>query len=112
MLKLSVENIKKITILNIQGELFFGNIDELEELWEEQVLKKPSVIAVNCKNLISVDSTVVGYFVKFLKFSLNNKFELVFFDLNNQVKKLFLTARLDKFFKITTRNKIETDYLK
>ena len=111
MLNLNIEEIKKVIIISIEGELFFGNIDELDDLWNRQVIKKPSIIAMNCKNLISIDSTVVGYFVKFLKFTMNKKIELVFFDLTDQVNKLFLTARLDKFFKITTKDEFQIEYL-
>lgn len=110
MIELQTEQKNNVIIIHVSGELFFGNIDQLEELWNGQVSKQPETIAVNCRKLVSIDSTVIGYFVKFLKESLNKKINLVFYDLNSQVNKLFLTARLDKFFTITTKNKFETEY--
>ena len=50
-LDIQAEYVGKVLIISLSGKFFLGNINEVEEFWQEQVNKQPSVIAIDCKNL-------------------------------------------------------------
>jgi len=110
-MELNVEQKNTMTIVHIKGEFHIGNVNKFEELWHGLIEKKPEVIAIDCRNLEYIDSSAIGTLVKFLNNAMSKKIKLVFFDLNNAIQNIFKTARLDNFFTITTREKLEKEYL-
>ena len=108
---LNVEEKKSTIIVHIKGEFHIGNVNKFEELWHKKKKKSPELIAIDCKELEYIDSSAIGTLVKFLNNTMSKKIKLVFFDLNNSIQNIFKTARLDNFFTITTREKLENDFL-
>jgi len=105
-----IETREKISYVNIVGDFFIGNVVSFEAMWEKITETRPEIIAVNCRDIVFIDSTALGTLVQFLKFLMNRNIQLVFFDLSIAVDTLFKATRLDKFFKITTREKLELEY--
>lgn len=105
-----IEELLNVTIINVKGEFFVGNVGKFDEVWHRQIEKKPKAIAINCKELVYIDSSAIGTLVKFLNSAINHDINLQFFDLNPSIHNIFKTTRLDKFFKITTRDEIEKDF--
>jgi anti-sigma B factor antagonist len=110
-MELNVEQKNSVVIVSIKGEFHIGNVNKFEELWHGLIEKKPEVIAINCKELEYIDSSAIGTLVKFLNNAMSKKIKLIFFDLNAAIQNIFKTARLDNFFTITTREKVEREYL-
>jgi anti-sigma B factor antagonist len=110
-MELNVEQKGKVTFVHIKGEFHIGNVNKFEEVWHSLIENKPEVIAMNCKELEYIDSSAIGTLVKFLNNAMSKKIKLVFYDLNTAIQNIFKTARLDNFFTITTKEKLEKDYL-
>jgi anti-anti-sigma regulatory factor len=72
--------------------------------------KKPAVIAVDCKDLVGVDSTAIASLVKILRKSKEYGVKLVFFDLSSNIMHTFELMTLNKFFTIMTRQKFEKEF--
>ncbi len=100
----------KILYLTIDGDFCIGNVVSFEDQWEKITEAGPEVIAVNCRDIVFIDSTALGTLVQFMKFLMNKKIQLVFFDLSIAVDTLFKATQLNRFFKITTIEKLELDY--
>lgn len=111
MMDLNVEEFEKVTIVKVKGEFHIGNVNKFEELWHSLVEKKPSAIAIDCSELEYIDSSAIGTLVKFLNNAMSKKIKLLFFDLNDAIQNIFKTARLDNFFTITTKSKLEAEYM-
>jgi anti-anti-sigma factor len=111
MINVSVDDRKDIIIITISGEFYIENIQKVETIWNEQVMKDPGTIAINCGELMYIDSSAIGTLVKFLNSAMNRNIKLVFFDLNPSIKQIFKTARLNNFFTITSREKFEQEFL-
>jgi anti-sigma B factor antagonist len=109
-MEIRLEESSNITIINIKGEFHVGNVAKFEEVWHAQVEKKPKAIAINCHELEYIDSSAIGTLVKFLNNAMSKGIKLQFFDLNPSIQNIFKTARLDNFFTITTREKLDQEF--
>ena len=110
-MEIKLEEMPSITIINVKGEFHVGNVGKFEEVWHSQVEKKPKAIVINCQELEYIDSSAIGTLVKFLNNAMSKGIKLQFFDLNPSIQNIFKTARLDNFFTITTREKIEKEFM-
>jgi anti-anti-sigma factor len=111
MISISCEDHVKVIVLNIEGDFYIDNIKQAEKIWNEQLLKRPNVIAINCKKISFIDSSAVGMLVKFLHMAMKKNIELIFFDPSDTIIGVFQTARLVNFFKIMSRTQFEMEYL-
>jgi len=109
-MKIIIEKFPEITIINLNGEFYVANVVKFEDVWNTQVKNKPEVIAINCKELTYIDSSAIGTLVKCLNNAIHNNIKLQFFDMNASIMNIFKTAKLDKFFTITTREKLDQDF--
>jgi len=101
-----------VIIINICGEFRIEMINRVDQVWAEQMAKKPRVIAFNCQEMAYIDSSSIGSLVKFVNAATNRKIDLVIYGLNRDVFKIFETARLNKFFGIMSKTEFEMRYLK
>ncbi|TFH39201.1 MAG: anti-sigma factor antagonist [Chrysiogenales bacterium] len=97
-------------IVYARGDWNLGNIREIESLFGEILEKNPSIIAINCKELDALDSTAIASFVKLLRKSREYDINLIFYDLNLNIKHTFELMTLDKFFTILSREKFEQEF--
>jgi anti-sigma B factor antagonist len=109
-MNIQVEEYKSLIVISIIGEFFVEHIQQVNDVWHEQVAKKPKVIAINCKELNYIDSSAIGALVKFLNSAQEKKITLLFYDLSTTIKQIFDTAGLDSFFTIITRSEFESKY--
>ena len=110
-MNIQVEEYNSLIVISIIGEFFVEHIQQVNDVWNEQVAKKPKIIAINCKELNYVDSSAIGALVKFLNNAQEKRIKLLFYDLSTTIKQIFDTAGLDTFFTIITRSEFESKYL-
>ena len=111
MIDISIEDRNDVVIVKIKGEFHLDNIQKVEDIWQEQMAKKPKVIGIDCRELEFIDSSAIGTLVKFLNSAMGKKIKLVFYDLSITIQQIFKTARLNNFFTITEKKKFENEYL-
>jgi len=111
MVDVSTREYGNVVVMTIDGEFYLESVGYAEEVWNSQVEKKPSVIAIDCSKIMYIDSSAIGIMVKFLNVSMKHKFKLIFFDLSETVVSVFRTAKLDVFFNTMTRLEFESEYL-
>lgn len=102
MVTIKIYTYSQATVFEIQGRFFTESIEYVNREWRRAVKNKPATIAVNCKKLESIDSAAVGTLVRFLNYAMEKNIELVFLDLNRDIRRLFVTAKLHNFFTIST----------
>lgn len=111
-MNIQIEEFGSLIVISIIGEFFSEHIQEVNDVWRQQVAKKPKIIAINCKELNYIDSSAIGALVKFLNSAQDKKIKLIFYDLSMIIKQIFDTAGLDSFFTIITRSEFESKYRK
>jgi len=110
MIEVTLEQHKDLAIMHLDGKLYFESLNYLTEIWCQIVAKQPRVIALDCKELDGIDSSSIGTLVQFFNEAMNKNIELVFYDLNPAIRKLFLTIHLEQFFTVTTGKKFMAKY--
>jgi len=111
MMNIDVERRGNVVIFNLEGRFVTENLLMLEDLWSGEVARGPEIIALNCKKLNGIDSPAIGTLVKFLNHAMSSNISLVFCDVNTGIRRLFRTARLHTFFKITTGAEFQRRYI-
>ncbi len=111
MIDIRTEELNNVIIIHICGEFYIENIQNVEEVWNRQIMKKPKIIAINCGKLSYIDSSAIGTLVKFLNISMNKKIKLIFYDLSPLARQIFQTARLNNFFTILSKEEFDSLYL-
>src|SRR3990172_2442885 len=110
MENISFEEKGEITIARARGEWTLGNIKDIELAFSSMLGKKPGLIALDCKELIGVDSTAIATLVKILGKCKELNIKLVFFDLSSNIMHTFELMTLNKFFTIMTKQKFEKEF--
>lgn len=110
MIEVSIEQHKDLSIMHLEGKLYFENLGSVIETWGQLVSRSPRVIAIDCRELNGIDSTSIGTLVQFFNEAMKKNIELVFYDLNPSIKKLFNTIHLEQFFTVTTGKKFVAKY--
>ena len=111
MISITTEDHDDVVIINIAGDFFIDSIEAAEQVWNQQMARRPKAIAINCKNIKYIDSSAIGILVKFLNSAMKQKTEMVFFDLSDTIFSVFKTAKLGNFFKIMSKTQFEMEYL-
>lgn len=112
MLQAKIEDCGNLLIMHLQGRLFIESLNDVTKKWEGMVKKKPGTIAIDCAGLDSIDSSAIGTLVKFFNDAMSRNIELVCYDLNPSIKKLFYTIHLEKFFPVMSGQKFRKEYMK
>lgn len=110
MIEVTFEQHRDLAIMHLDGKLYFESLNYLTEIWCQIVAKQPKVIAMDCRELDGIDSSSIGILVQFFNEAMKKNIELVFYDLNPSIRKLFHTIHLEQFFTVTTGKKFMAKY--
>ncbi len=99
----------RITV-TARGEWNLANIKEMEQAFSDMLAKKPGLIAIDCSELIGVDSTAIATLVKILRKSKETDIKLIFFDLSPGIQHTFELMTLNKFFTIMTGERFREEF--
>ena len=111
MFKVNVKEKNQITIIQIIGAFYIDSLSQIEAVWKEQIAKKPETIGIDCTELVQIDSAAIGHMVKYLNSAINNDINMIFYNLNIEIQKLFDKTKLNHFFSIITKDEFEKEYL-
>jgi len=107
----AVEEHGKIVIISINDAITIQNINQLEKVWDEQLKKKPGVIAINFSRVERIDSIGLSHLVKMSRNAIIREIDLILYGLNTPILDLFKIARLDTFFNILVESEFRDKYL-
>ena len=110
-MNITVREHDKVVEIVIAGEFFAEHVKQINDVWRDQIAKKPDAIVIDCKELLHIDSTAIGTLVNFHNTARDTDIKLIFSDLNDIIRQIFETAGLDSFFTIITRREFESRYL-
>ncbi len=77
----------------------------------EKIAAKPRVIGLNCKSLITLDSSGLGLFIKFKKEAEKTETRLVFMNITDHISTLFDVSKLASMFEIVSEADFKSAYL-
>jgi anti-anti-sigma factor len=110
MEEIQIEQKEDVVILHLCGALCSQNANRAEEVWNDQLTRCPTVLAINFKDLDYIDSMGVSHLVKLHRNADSSKVELILYNMNEKVNNFFITADLDKLFNILSLEEFENNY--
>jgi anti-sigma B factor antagonist len=110
VLTIDVAEQKDVLIMVFKGDLIFNELDEADKLFMENLAKKPRAIGLDCKRLVSLDSSGLGLFIRFSKESVKAGVRLVFMNITDHVSTLFDVSKLDSMFEILPEAEFKKQY--
>lgn len=105
-----IEEYGDIIIIAIEGEFYLESVEYVEDVWNEQKQKDPSIIAIDCSDIRYIDSSAIGILVKFLNQSQAGEVTLALIELSESVESVFRISKLENFFKTMSRQEFFETY--
>lgn len=112
MINLDIDDFGTIVVIHFYGILTRDTIKEVEETWNEQMEKSPDVIAFDFNKLTQIDSISINHVFKLSRIAAEKNIQLIAFDANESMKKIFEVIKLDKVITFMPKQKFESEYLK
>lgn len=111
MITIDVEEINKVVIVSMTGELSPGDVEKFEDTFKQYYNSKLDVIALNLKNVHYVDSFGLSRILKISRSFTENNTEFVLTNMNDNIHQIFRMATFDKIFKILSGEEFNRKYL-
>ncbi len=99
-MKIDVYKENHLVIISLIGRLDIYQVPELESVFYKQVELNPSTIAMMMKDCTYIDSAAIVSFVRFKNITLKNRIDLICYNLNENINRIFKIAKMDKFLTI------------
>ena len=106
-----IEDLDGVIVIRIYGSLSVKVINEFDSICEDQIIKKPQIIALDCSNLDFIDSIAINHLFRFSHNAKSKDIKLVFYDINPTIKEIFKITNLDKLLTVVSKDQFEAEYI-
>jgi anti-anti-sigma factor len=107
MFDIHIEEIKKAVIIHLAGSFYSEEIFDVKTIWKRILGSRPGTIAINFSELDYIDSSAIANLINFSNEAREKDTPLIFYALRPAMIDLFKKAKLDRFFKILTKEDFE-----
>ncbi len=111
MISIYSEEINDVIIVHVKGTLTMGNLREAEEAWEEQLEKRPKVMAFDFGGITEIDSISINHIFMLVKAADRLDVKLIICNSNEMLDKIFEVVRLDKLIAFMPNQKFQDEYI-
>jgi anti-anti-sigma factor len=101
-----------VTILHMTGSMTRDCLKETDAIWDEQLRKKPPVLALNLKGVVSIDSITLNHLFNLTREASRQEVKLIICDASEELNKLFEIVKLERAVLVLTREKFHEKYLR
>ncbi len=102
---------EEVLFLLIEGELTVDTINDFETVIRHELLHFPPIVAIDCKDLIAIDSTGLNHLIKFVRAAQEHDTRIFYLDVQPNIMQMFNFADLSRISTIMARDEFEEDYL-
>jgi|SRR5271157_2550181 len=99
-----------LIILHLRGKFTLEHIQAFKDQSSQFVKNFLNTIFVDFSEVSFIDSSGIGVLIMFMNSVKNHNINFILYDLNKDVINLFRIAYLDKFFNISTSEKLKAQY--
>lgn len=99
-----------VIIITLAGDLNINANPEVDKKIQEAIIEKPSAVAIDCKNLNSIDSTGLGTLIGMSKKLKNSNIDMAICDIPSGVNSIFDITKLKDYFRVTSLSEILKEY--
>ena len=110
-MKIDIYKENQLIIISLIGRLDINQVHNLEAVFYKQMELQPSTIAIMMKDCVYIDSAAIVSFVRFKNMARKNMVDLVCYNLNGNIERIFKIAKMDKFLTILTEEEFLARYV-
>lgn len=110
-MKIDIYKESQLIIISLIGRLDINQVHNLESVFYKQLELQPSIIAIMMKDCTYIDSAAIVSFVRFKNMTRKHRIELVCYNLNDNISRIFKIAKMDKFLTILTEKEFLERYV-
>lgn len=110
-MKIDIYKEEGLVIITLAGRLDISQVHNLEMVFYKQIEKNPTTVAFNLKDCTYIDSAAIVSFVRFKNITRKNKIELICYNLNDSINRIFRIAKMEKFLTIITEKEFLKKYV-
>ena len=111
MLKIEIQNVERITIIHITGDLVSTIIEKFESTSTQALKNNPEILAINMKFVTHIDSIAINHLFRLTKKANEENIKLIIYDVSQKIKEILEVIKFDRIVKITSKEQFEKDYL-
>ncbi|TFH42762.1 MAG: anti-sigma factor antagonist [Chrysiogenales bacterium] len=111
LLTIESQEKKDALIIYLRGEMVFNELDDADSFFREKLVLKPRVIAIDCRQLQTLDSSGLGLLIRFTNEAARADVRIVFVDITGQISALFDVSKLGAIFEIMSSSDFHKTYL-
>ncbi len=110
-MKIDIYREEHLIVLRISGRIEVSEIHNLESTFVKQIEYHPMTIGISLRDCTYMDSSALISFVRFMNIAEKSRIDLIWYDVNETVQKIFELAKVDKFLKIMTEKEFLDKFL-
>lgn len=111
MLTSYTEEFSDVIVLHMTGTMTHGFLKDIEERWDEQMRKRPGVLALNLKGVVTIDSITINHLFNLNKKAATMDVKLIICDTSDELKKVFELIKMERVVTMMEYNKFHREYI-
>lgn len=101
-----------VVIVHVNGVMTCEHMQGVEQMWHEELEKRPEVMALELKGVLDIDSITINRLFKLAKKAAEYDVKLVVYDSNEQMINIFEIVKLNKLITVMSGEKFYKEYIK
>jgi anti-anti-sigma factor len=102
-MRIEIHREEGLTILSINGQFDMYDTPEFESAFLRQLDLNTPVIAIMMNECTYIDSAAINTLIRCMNTAGVNETEMLLYALNDNIMKIFRTAKIDNYFKILSK---------
>ena len=111
MLTSYTEEFSDVIVLHMTGIMTLNFLKDIEERWDEQLRKRPGVLALNLKGVVTIDSITINHLFNLNKRASAMNVKLIICDTSEELKRIFELIKMERVVTMMDYNKFHQEYI-
>jgi anti-anti-sigma factor len=112
MISIYAEEINDVIIVHAKGMLTMEHLREAEEAWQEELQKRPRIMAFDFSGITEIDSISINHIFMLVKAAARLDVKLIVCNSNEMLDKIFDVVRLNKLITFMPNQKFNDEFIK
>ncbi len=111
-MKIDIYREDTLVVIRVIGRFDINEVHAFESMLHSQIESNPAVIAFRLRECTYIDSSAIVTFVRFMNLAKRHDIDMVCYDLNENIAKIFRISKLDSYVQILTEEQFLDKYVK
>lgn len=111
MLTSYVEEYPGVSIIHINGIMVCEHLQNVEQMWNAELEKRPEVLAFELKGVLDIDSITINRLFKMAKKASELDVKVIVYNTNEQLLDVFEIVKLTRIITVMGHEKFQKEYI-